>query len=380
MIADDDVALDSDRLTETVGRSATTMMIAPTPVWSDLLGEASVTWPRLRAVCYGAIPARSVATELGARTASAWFAHGVTPAGIWTTLNRLNEKDTRDVIGKPLANAALRIVDGDGRDLPIGVVGQLLLRLKDAPRAETAAGQPSAAGPDWIRIGHQARWRGDGAVELLSKRPRETYIDGFRINLDDVASVIRRHPTVEDAEVVLDEAMNPARLMACIVPREGATYSVSELRRELRRNVPAAMVPRSFVEVGSIPRLPDGSAPFELLGVARTGAAGHVPPETPTEQMLADLWADAIGIPKVSVHDNFFALGGYSLLCFQVLDRLERKTGLRVSPRHLLLDTLRQVAAHVDALEGASGRPDADSRRSGAGMFQRLRRLVPGSA
>lgn len=376
MIADDDVALDSDRLMAAVGRSAT-VMIAPTPVWGDLLGEAGVTWPRLKAVCYGARPPRSAVTELCARTASAWFAHGVTPAGIWTTMHRLSDKDVGDVIGRPLANAALRLAGPDGRDQPIGIVGELRLRLKSPARVAAGGGETPEPTD---RTGLQARWRGDGAVELMSSRPREVYIDGFRINLDDVGEVIRRHEKVEDAEAMLDTSAAPARLVAWIVPREGASYSVSELRRDLRRSVPAAMVPRSFVEVGSIPRLPGGTAPSELLGVVRAGAGGgYVAPDTPTERMVAELWADAIGIPRVGVHDNFFALGGHSLLCFQVLDRLERKTGLRVSPRRLLLDTLRQVASHIDGMDAGRARPDGGSRHSGAGMFQRLRHLLPRS-
>jgi hypothetical protein len=227
--------------------------------------------------------------------------------------------------------------------------------------------------------GHLARWRSDGTLQLVSAPPREAYIDGFRIDLDDAASVIRRHAAVEDAEVIVESGLSPERLVACVVPRRAVPYSVSDVRRELRRTVPAALVPRTFVEVGTIPRSPDGRAHFEMLLEQRPAADGYAAPETPTEVLLAGLWSEAIGVPRVGAHDNFFALGGYSLLCFQVLERMERTIGTRISPRHLLLDTLRQVAAHLDSVHDAA-RDQAPPKRESGGMLQRLRRLVPRSA
>jgi hypothetical protein len=245
------------------------------------------------------------------------------------------------------------------------MTGELMVRVGNREQAP------------WIRTDQQTRWRSDGTLELMLPRPREAYVDGFRIDLDDVVGAIRRRAAVADVEVFTETGVASHRLVACIVPRDSSTYTVSELRRELRATMPAAIVPRSFVAVGSIPRSVDGCALFEMP--ERTAAA-HRPPETPTEQMLAELWSEALALDRVGVHDNFFALGGYSLLCFQVLDRIERKTGHRVSPRLLLLDSLRQLATHIDGL-AVGGRPEGSSSRPvGSGMLKRLRSLIPGAA
>jgi non-ribosomal peptide synthetase component E (peptide arylation enzyme) len=368
VILDDDVALDSERLSEAVGRSATLMM-APTSVWADLLAIDGVTWPRLKAVCFGAVPGRAVSSELGARTAAAWFGHGAASGPIWTTLCRLVDQDSGAVLGKPLAHVALRVVDTAERDVPVGVTGELVVRVATENNAP------------WVRTGHQTRWRSDYTLELVLPRLHEAYVDGFRINLDDVAGAIRGHAAVGDAEVFIETAALPERLIAWVVPRDGSGYSVAELRRELRRSLPAAMVPRSFVEVESIPRSADGRVVLGMLEANAGRREADVLPETPTERMLAELWSEALSVDRIGVHDNFFALGGYSLLCFQVLERIERETGRRVSPRLLLLDSLRQVAAQIDGLTSErdqNGRPS--QHRAGSGLLKRLSRFVPRSA
>jgi non-ribosomal peptide synthetase component F len=376
VIADDDVARDSDRLIEAVGRSATTVMIAPTMVWTDLLATTGMTWPRLKAICFGAVPGPATQAELVGRTEAAWFAQGSADGTIWTTLRRLTDQDSGQLLGRPMDHVSLRIVDARDRLVPIGACGELQAKI------EHRGGPASASAAVWTTTGHQTRWRADGDIELVAGAAGRAYVDGFRIHLDDVSRAIRLHGTVEDAEAVLETSASPPRLVACVVPRPGAAYSVSELRRELRRTVPAAMVPQAFVEVGSIPRGADGRAAFAVGGETRSaGSTGHVAPETATEQMLASLWSEALGIAQVSVHDNFFALGGYSLLCFQVLTRLERATGQRLSPRLLLVETLRQVAGQIDAGTLETGHQEAPAPRAGRRrVLPRQRRSMPRSA
>ncbi len=255
VIAPDDVALDSERLIEAVGRSATTLMIAPTTRWAELLGETPMAWPRLKAVCFGDVPEPSLSAELVTRTGAAWSASGWTSGAVWTTLHRLMERDSADLLGHPLGHVSLRIVDPDGCEVTAGAVGELLVRLA-SPGTHTGAVQ------EWSRTGLQTRWAASGEVELVSGRSRYAFVEGFRVDLDDVARAIRRHAAVDDAEVVLATGGTADRLVACVVPRVGAGYSVSALRRELRRTVPAALVPQSFVAVGAIPRSPDGRAEF----------------------------------------------------------------------------------------------------------------------
>src|SRR5439155_934302 len=118
--------------------------------------------------------------------------------------------------------------------------------------------------------------------------------------------------------------------------------------------LPDHMVPRRFVELGSLPRREDGSVDRgRLAAVPRATDADTVEPRTDPERLVAAVWRDALGATTVGVHDNFFDLGGHSLLCLQVVAQLERRTGRRLGPRLLLLNTLEQVAAHLGAAASA---------------------------
>jgi hypothetical protein len=107
------------------------------------------------------------------------------------------------------------------------------------------------------------------------------------------------------------------------------------------------MVPRTFVELGALPRGRDGAIDRSRLPVLRSAPA-VVEPRTEAERLLAGLWREALGVPHVGLYDNFFDLGGHSLLCLQVITQLERRTGRRLDPRLLLLNTLEQAAARLD--------------------------------
>src|SRR5262249_49142740 len=116
------------------------------------------------------------------------------------------------------------------------------------------------------------------------------------------------------------------------------------------RTLPERAIPRAFVELERLPLTATGDLDrAQLQPAGRLSRDHNEAPRSANEIIMAKLWQEALGLERVSVHDNFFELGGYSLLCFQVLRRLERDPGQRLSPRLLLLDSLQQVAAHLDS-------------------------------
>jgi hypothetical protein len=139
-----------------------------------------------------------------------------------------------------------------------------------------------------------------------------------------------------------------SRLVADVVHRPGTGCTGSELRNHLRAVLPAHMVPGRFVETDALPRRPDGSIDRSRLSTSRRSAAVEpAEPRTEAEHLLAGLWCEALAVGEVEVHDNFFDLGGHSLLCLQVIAELERLTAQRLNPRLLLLNTLAQAAAQL---------------------------------
>jgi acyl carrier protein len=194
-------------------------------------------------------------------------------------------------------------------------------------------------------------------VEWLGRLDNRVELRGLGIEPAEVEQALASHPAIAGAaaSVCLD-ALGEPRLVAWVVHRSGEEATNSELRAHLREQLPAYAVPSTFVELDVLPGTPgvlDRSAlvsPFKDSPALR----GEVAPRTDSERLLAELWRAALRLERVGVHDNFFDLGGHSLVCLQVVAQLEQRTGRRISPRLLLLNTLEQVAAQLPSTEPVS--------------------------
>ncbi len=371
VIAEDDAAADPELLADAV-RSAT-VVVGSTMLWRAILAVVPHCWPSLKVVCIGSLPDAELVEELTSRTASAWLAQGYPEAGIWSTLHQLQGTEPPGLVGRLLPGAHVRILDRNLRDVPIGLEGELCVGVADGPAgwanaidgdAERFVRAAEGRRDRLYRTGDRARWRSDGRLERMQRRPHDEYIFGFRVNLEEIAEVLRQHRAIADAAVLMQSrGLESGRLVAYVVPHHGQAYTNTELRRHLKQILPARMVPRAFIEIDAVPRTVTGEPDAaSLQGERRTD--DHVPPQSAMEILLARLWRQALEVERVSVHDNFFSLGGYSLLCFQVLARIERETGQRISPRLLLLDSLQQIAARL--AQAPDHAPDSPSaRRSG---------------
>ncbi|HXK19860.1 MAG TPA: phosphopantetheine-binding protein, partial [Polyangiaceae bacterium] len=151
------------------------------------------------------------------------------------------------------------------------------------------------------------------------------------------------------------------RLVAYFASKSGVDFTDTELRRHVRAQLPESMVPQLFIELPALPRAADGAIEAGRLPppFGDSGAHDYVAPRNANELLLAELYAEALGVPRVSVYDNFFDLGGHSLACFRVLERIEARAGVRLSPRTMLLGSLEQVAAELPSRDAASPPPVA---------------------
>jgi hypothetical protein len=190
------------------------------------------------------------------------------------------------------------------------------------------------------------RWRRDGTLERWGRPPKAERW-GMRFPLELPARVLSTHEALKDSAVVMVPGPEE-RLAAFVVVKPGESFTDTELRRHVRNALPQAMVPQEFHELEALPR--DAAHLVDVASLLKRlePREAHVPPKTPTEQLLAELWRTALGLASVSARDNFFNLGGHSLLCFKVLAEVEKKTGKRVNPRLMLLSTLEQVAKTID--------------------------------
>jgi acyl-coenzyme A synthetase/AMP-(fatty) acid ligase/acyl carrier protein len=257
-------------------------------------------------------------------------------------------------LGTPLANVTLAIVDANGATVPVGVAGELLIGGAGVARgylnrAALDAERFIGTSTRHYRSGDLVRLRDDGQLEFVSRADDQLKVRGFRVEPGEIAAALARHAEVRDC-VVLAERFgdDEMRLLAYLVP---ATLNSTDLRSWLAAQLPDYMVPSQFVALDALPLTANGKVDRQALaalGRRSHGEAGSPVSLVGTQATIAAIWCEQLHIEGVRAEDKFFDLGGNSLGALQVVGRLKKATGVRVTPRDLLLQTLAQLASLID--------------------------------
>jgi amino acid adenylation domain-containing protein len=356
VLAGREAIADGEQLAQLIEQHGVTVMQATPATWRLLFGAGFKGRPGFRALVGGeAVPLDLAQQLVGHAPGGVWNMYGPTETTVWSTTYRFPGDVKQVFIGKPIGNTTVFVVDGRGQSVPIGVPGELLIGGEGVTRGYL--GRPELTQERFIdspqgrlyRTGDVARFRPDGNLEYQRRNDNQVKVRGYRIELGEIESALGEHPSVKQAVVVVRED-NPgdARLAAYLVHRPGEEATESELRKHLRVRLPDYMVPQHFVALESLPLTPNGKIDRRALpapvAVVREDEA-YIAPRTEVERLVAESWKEALKVERVGVYDNFFNLGGHSLLSLAVISRLEARTGVRLSPRLLLLNTLEQVAA-----------------------------------
>ena len=229
----------------------------------------------------------------------------------------------------------------------------------------------SEPGARLYKTGDLARYRPDGAIEYLGRLDNQVKIRGFRIELGEIESVLGGVPGVREAVVLAREDVpGDKRLVAYLTLKERAAPKDSELRGLLRAKLPDYMIPSAFVTLDRFPLTPNGKVDRKALprpGVPETDSSKFAPPVSETEQLLAEIWCKVLGVKEVGLHDNFFDLGGHSLIATRMAWRVRSAFGVDLELRTLFEHpTLAGLAEQVNTLLLAGGKEQALSSRSGA--------------
>ena len=297
--------------------------------------------------------------------------YGPTEATANATAGELLSTDG-PVIGRPIANTQVYVLDSHMRPIPVGTEGELHISGVGLARgylshpdltAEAFVPNPYSDKPGdrLYRTGDLARWRPEGRVEFLGRLDHQVKVRGFRIEPGEIESALQAHPAVQGAVVVaredkpevLAETLNAERrLVAYIVPRQGTEPTTAAIRSFLRDKLPRYMIPSQFMFLDSLPLTPVGKVDRRALPVPDNGRPEldqtFIGPSTPSECLIARIWREALGIDRVGVYDNFFDLGGHSLLAVRVIAQIEEKIGLRFRPGDLMFQSLGQLAAAAE--------------------------------
>jgi amino acid adenylation domain-containing protein len=268
-------------------------------------------------------------------------------------------------IGAPVANTRLYVVDQQMEPAPVGVPGELLLGGDAVARgylerpgltAERFVPDPfsTEGGARLYRTGDRARWLASGEVEYLGRTDEQVKVRGFRIEPGEIEAVLSDHAAVREAVVVVrEDAPGDRRLVAYVVAGEPAAVTPAELRAHLKRRLPEYMVPSAVVVLEALPLTPSGKVARRALPAPDLASPeeAYVAPRTPTEEVLAGIWAEVLRLERVGVHDSFFELGGHSLLATRVVSRVRVEFSVELPLRALFeTPTVAGLAPQVERL------------------------------
>jgi non-ribosomal peptide synthase protein (TIGR01720 family) len=252
-------------------------------------------------------------------------------------------------IGRPVFNTQLGVLDSWGHPVPIGVPGELCLGgvqlargYLNRPDLTAERFTPDPFGSDGGRLyrsGDLARWLPDGTVEYLGRLDHQVKLRGYRIELGEIEAVLAQFPHLREVAVLArEDKAGDRRLVAYLVPDDPADAPTPEvLRTFLRARLPRYMLPAAFVVLNAMPLTPNGKLDRKALPspIAKPRAAGSgAAPSTPSEEILARAWAEVLRVDRVGVDENFFELGGDSILGIQIVARVNQ-AGLRLTPKDL---------------------------------------------
>ncbi len=313
-----------------------------------------------RVVCGGeALPAELQAWFASVLPADLYNVYGPTEAAVDVT-SMLCPRDPEPgpvLIGRPVWNTKLYVLDEQRRLLPPGVLGELY--LAGVQLAEGYLGQPELTADRFVadpfggpgdrmyRSGDAARWRDDGVIEFFGRLDHQVKIRGFRVELEEIESVLLRDGQLSQAVcLVREDVPGDQRLVAYVVSATGAEPDVRKLRAQAVAALPDYMVPTAFVVLDKLPLTPNEKLDRKALPKPETTVtqAGRAP-VTPAERLVAGLFADLLDVPAVGVEQDFFELGGNSLLAGRLVQEVRARTGVRLRIRQVLENPSVQALA-----------------------------------
>jgi amino acid adenylation domain-containing protein len=335
-----DITLDPARLAPALAAAHATFVQATPTTWGMLVEAGWQGLEGLKIVCGGEALPRALANELLERGESLWHMYGPTETTVWSSVLRLERGDEASPpIGGPIANTRFYVVDGHLQPVPIGVPGELLIggagvargyRGRPELTAEKFIPDPfdSTEGARVYRTGDHVRYRPGGTLEFLGRLDQQVKLHGFRIELGEIEALLDRHPDVRTSvAIVREDTPRHKLLVAYAVLESAATVSTEALRRYLGASLPGYMVPSVILEIDELPvtanRKLDRSALPAPDAVRPDFEHAYVAPRTPIEERLAQIWAEILQVDTIGTDDNFFDLGGHSMLALRMVARVQ---------------------------------------------------------
>ena len=351
---------DGVELGREIEASGVTVMEGTPSTWRLLLDSGWKGSRTLTAVCGGEILPVELAERLRHRVKALWNAYGPTETTVWSAAHLVGPEEDTVPIGRPLNSTQFFVLDERRQPVPACAPGELYiggeglalgyLNLPELTAARFICSPLDGCGLRLYRTGDRVRQRGDGAYEFLGRWDRQVKLRGYRIELDEISSVLARHPEVQQAATTVCEPNGSNRyLVAHVVPTQASSRNVEELKTFLRAKLPAYMVPSRFSFLRALPRLPNGKVDHRVLSspefLELQPDENFSPPADAIEQGLAHIFEELLGSHPIGTKQSFFDLGGNSLLIARLLGRMEQMFGRTLSLAKVMqAPTIEQLA------------------------------------
>jgi amino acid adenylation domain-containing protein len=388
VIADQATIVDGIRLAEAIESHSISLLQATPATWRMLIQSGWNGKQDLKVLCGGEPMPTDLVAPLLDRCQELWNMYGPTETTVWSAIYQITDAQAPILIGKPIANTQIYILDGNGREVPVGAEGEVFIggagvtlgylhqpEMTDERFVHNPYFSPFAETVNHrlYKTGDLAKYRFNGNIQFFRRNDKQVKVRGYRIELSEIEKNLNTHPAIEQNVVIVrEDSPGDTRLVAYYLTKPGAAASPQELRDQLQMSLPPYMVPQHFVQLSRMPRTNNGKLDVNALPApTRTTAdpANDERPRTEPEKYLANVWRELIEVDDISVHDNFFELGGHSLLVMQVITRVHEQTGVRLGPQDFLIGSLEQLADKISGADlfgkvASTGQADSSSSQT----------------
>jgi amino acid adenylation domain-containing protein len=364
-------AADGFRLAETLERFDVSIMQATPSTWHLLDATEWSGKSDLKALVGGeAVPA-SLVDAIEPKVRELWNMYGPTETTVWSTCCTM-KAGQKPLIGTPIDNTQVFILDAAHQPVGVGVPGDLYIcgdglargYYKDEEKTRGSFFEIDVDGPRRAyRTGDIALVTESGDLEYVSRADDQVKVRGYRIELGEIESALLKVDNIAlTAARILNPGTDDARIVGYFVKEQRKSLSQPKIRKVLRHYLPHYMVPQHLVELEEIPLTPNGKVDRKNLpapGGSSAAEESKQPPRSEQEKQVAAIWSELIGIDNIGRHDNFFTIGGHSLLSMKFIAQLRRQTSANIHVRDVVLGDLAQIARLLPETAKAAEPADA---------------------
>lgn len=367
VIVDSETAADGTKLAAQLLENQISLMQATPATWRLMIQSGWTGKSDLKVLCGGEPMPQDLVEPLLDRCDELWNMYGPTETTVWSAVFQIIDAKAPILIGKPVGNTQIYILDESKNEVPVGCEGEIYIggagvtlgyRHRDDLTTERFVDNryrnpfSNYVSDQLYKTGDLGKYRLDGNIQFLRRNDKQVKVRGFRIELEEIESVIQSLASVQQNVVVVrEDTPGDSRLVAYVISKEDPEISATQLKDHVRLSLPYYMVPQHVVFLNEMPATNNGKIDYQALpapnGESTNCDQQLVLPQTPAEKYLAGVWADILETDRIGVNDVFFDIGGHSLLVMQVIAAVKDRTGVRLGPQEFLICTLEQMASQL---------------------------------